>query len=171
MKTLPLAAAIAAVVVSGCATSPETTSCLQPNRRVVVEVGGQKPPPPPKKPGAKRGKPQNVMLKALAQGDAAWDVGGATLKAGGKADLDKLVNTIHKGAGRDKRPTTVKSVIITGHVDRTEAGDGKSSLDEQRAQAVRDYLASKGIDKNLMFWQGRDAADPMPVTKFCGTGT
>ncbi|HUF80718.1 MAG TPA: OmpA family protein [Burkholderiales bacterium] len=168
MKMLPLAAALAAVVLPGCATtSTETVSCLQPNRRVAVEVGGQKAPPPPKKPGAKSGKPQNVMLKALAQGDAAWDVGGATLKAGGKADLDKLVNTIHKGAGRDKRPTTVKSVIITGHIDSTEAADGKTSLDEQRAQAVRDYLMSKGLDKNLMFWQGRDAAEPMPVTKFC----
>jgi hypothetical protein len=41
MKTLPLAAAVAAaVVVSGCAVSPETLSCMQPNRRVVVEVGG-----------------------------------------------------------------------------------------------------------------------------------
>lgn len=167
MKTLPLAAAVAAaVVVSGCATtSPETLSCLQPNRRVVVEVGGQKPPPPPKKPGAKRGKPQNVMLKALAQGDSAWDYGGATLKAGGKAELDKLVNLINKGTRRDKRVTTVKSVIITGHVDRTEAG--KKDLDEQRAMAVRDYLASKGLDTKLMFWEGRDAADPMPVTKFC----
>jgi len=168
MKTLPWAAAVAAVVVSGCATtSPETISCLQPNRRVVVEVGGQKPPPPPKKPGAKRGKPQNVMLRALAQGDSAWDYGKATLKDGGKAELDRLVNTIHKGAGRDKRPTTVKSIIITGHVDRTEAGN--KDLDEQRARAVRDYLVSKGLDAKLMFWEGRDAADPMPVTKFCAS--
>ena len=67
MKMLPLAAALAAVAVSGCATSPETLSCMQPNRRVVVEVGGIKAKPPVK-PGAKPGR-QAVMLKALAQGD------------------------------------------------------------------------------------------------------
>jgi OOP family OmpA-OmpF porin len=170
MKMLPWAAALAAVVVSGCATSPETLTCLQPNRRVTVEVGGIKIKPPAKpKPGDKPGKPgrENVMLKALAQGDSAWEPGSATLKAGGKAELDKLVKTISDGAGRDKRPTNVGSIIITGHIDKLEAADGKTNLDEQRAQAVRDYLVSKGLDGKLMFWEGRDANDPVPVTKFC----
>ena len=165
MKTLPLAAAVAAVVLSGCATSPETLSCMQPNRRVLVEVGGFKVKPAPK-PGAKVGR-DNVMLKALAQGDSAWDFGAAALKPGGKAELDKLVKTINEGAGRDKRPTTVNSIIIVGHIDRVELSDGKTSLDEQRAEAVRDYLASKGLNKKLMFWEGKDASEPVPVTKFC----
>ena len=165
MKMLPLAAALAAVAVSGCATSPETLSCMQPNRRVVVEVGGIKAKPPVK-PGAKPGR-QAVMLKALAQGDAAWDYGGATLKAGGKAELDKLAKTIRQGAGRDKRPTQVGSIIIVGHTDRTEASGGKSDLDVARAEAVRDYLVSIGLDRKQMFWEGKDASEPMPVTKFC----
>ena len=170
MKMLPLAAAVTAVVVSGCATSPETLSCMQPNRRVLVEVGGFKVKPAPEpKPGAKSGKPgrDNVMLKALAQGDSAWDFGGAVLKPGGKAELDKLVKTIHDGAGRDKRPTTVNAIIIVGHTDQFELQDGKTSLDEQRAQAVRDYLVAKGLNQKLMFWEGKDAAEPVPVTKFC----
>ena len=167
MKTLPWAAAVAAAVLSGCATSPETLSCMQPNRRVEVEVGGTKAAPPPKKAGAKPGRPQSVMHKALAQGDAAWDFGGATLKAGGKSDLDKLVKTVNQGTSRDKRPTKVSSVIITGHAGKYEAADGKTDLDEQRARAVRDYLASKGLDQKTMFWQGRDAEDPVAVTRFC----
>ncbi len=166
MKTLPLAAAVAAaVVVSGCAVSPETLSCMQPNRRVVVEVGGIKMKPAPK-PGAKPGR-QNVMLKALAQGDSAFDYGSATLKDGGKAELDKLVKTIGSGAGKDTRPTNVGSIIITGYSDAYEVKDGKTDLDEARARAVKDYLASKGLDAKLMFWEGKDAADPVPVTKFC----
>jgi OOP family OmpA-OmpF porin len=171
MKTLPLAAAVAAaVVLSGCATSPETLSCMQPNRRVVVEVGGIKFKPAPKpKPGAKPGKPgrQSVLLKAFAQGDSSWDYGSAMLKAGGKTELDKLVNTLHKGAGRDKRPTNVGSIIITGHTDRFEVADGKTGLDEQRAKAVKDYLVSKGLNDQLMFWEGKDDKEPVAVTKFC----
>ena len=55
---------IAAVtVLSGCATSPELVSCLDPNRRVAVEVTGFKVKPAPKPvEGAKPGKPghQNI---------------------------------------------------------------------------------------------------------------
>ena len=165
MKILSCTAALAAVVVSGCATSPETLSCMQPNRRVVVEVGGTKEKPPAK-PGAKPGR-DNVLLKALAQGDPAWDYGSANLKPGGQAELDKLVKTIHEGAGRDKRPTAVGSVVITGYADKYEIEDGKTSLDEQRAMAVRDYLVRKGLNEKQMFWEGKDAKDPVPVTKFC----
>ncbi len=171
MKTLPLAAAVAAaVVVSGCAVSPETLSCMQPNRRVVVEVGGIKIKPAPKpKEGQKPGKPgrDNVMLRALAQGDSAFDYGSAVLKDGGKSELDRLVKTIGSGAGKDTRSTNVGSIIITGHSDRFEVKDGKTSLDEERARAVKDYLASKGLNDKLMFWEGKDDKEPVPVTKFC----
>ena len=166
MKMLSCTAALAAVVVSGCATSPETLSCMQPNRRVVVEVGGTKDKPPAK-PGAKPGRPDNVTLKALAQGDNAWDFGSAKLKPGGQAELDKLVKTIHEGAGRDKRPTKVSSIIITGYTGKYEFEEGKTNLDEERAQAVRDYLVKKGLNEKQMFWEGKDDKDPDPVTKFC----
>ncbi len=166
MKMLPLVAAVAAAsILSGCAVSPETLSCMQPNRRVVVEVGGIKLKPAAK-PGGKQAR-QNVMLQALAQGDSAFDYGSATLKDGGKAELDRLVRTIGSGAGKDKRSTNVGSIIITGHSDRFEVKDGKTNLDEERARAVKDYLASKGLDAKLMFWEGKDDKEPVPVTKFC----
>lgn len=173
MKKLVLAGAVAAAFLPGCASvggGPELTECLQPNRRVVVEVGGIKPKPAPKpKPGAKPGKPgrESVMLRALVQGNSAWDPGSAVLKDGGKAELDKLVKTVKEGAGRDKRSTTVGSVIVTGHVDRLEAADGKDSLAEDRARVVKDYLVSKGVDGKLVFWEGKGAKEPVPVTKFC----
>jgi outer membrane protein OmpA-like peptidoglycan-associated protein len=167
MRILTLATAAAAVVLSGCAASPELISCLEPNRRVVVEVSGIKIKPPPKnKPNAKPGR-DNVMLRALAQGDLAWDVGEATLKAGGKKEMDKLVKTLTEGTRRDKRAVKVGSVVITGYVDRTEAEDGLSNLDEERAKAVTDYLVQKGIDPKIIFWEGKDERNPVPVTKFC----
>jgi len=161
MKPLSLAAAATAVLIAGCATTdPEMLSCLQPDRRVVVEVSGVKA-----KPKSKRG--QSVMLRALAQGDAAWDHGSAVLKEGGKKELDKLIKTANHGTKRDKRPTKVSSVIIVGHLDPIEAKEGLTSLDEERAKAVRDYLVSKGVAGKKMFWEGKDAKDPVPVTKFC----
>lgn len=167
MKPMPLGAAALAVLITGCATNPELTSCLQPNRRVVVEVSGIKLKPPPKnKPTAKPGR-QTVLLKAFAQGDQSWDYGGAVLKDGGKAELDKLVKLVNEGTKRDTRPTKVGSVIVAGHIDRLEADAGMKSLDEERAKAVKDYLASKGVDSKLIFWEGKDDREPVPVTKFC----
>lgn len=167
MKTVSLGAAAMAVLVSGCATSPELTSCLQPNRRVAVEMSGIKIKPPPKtKPTAKPGR-ETVLLKALAQGDSSWQYGSAVLKDGGKAEIDKLLKTVKEGAGRDKRPTQVGSVIVSGHIDRLEAEAGMNSLDEERAKVVTDYLVSKGVDPKLIFWEGKDAKEPVAVTKFC----
>ena len=164
MKILPLGAAAMAALIAGCAASPELVSCLQPNRRVAVEVSGVKIKPPAK-PGAKPAR-QALVLKAMAQGDSAFDSGSATLKAGGKAELDKLVDLINKGTKKDPRPLNVGSVIITGHSDRLEA-ESNANLDEQRAKAVQVYLAEKGLDQKLMFWEGKDAKEPMAVTKFC----
>ena len=129
MKLMPLGAASLAVLITGCAASPELTSCLQPNRRVVVEVGGIKVKPPPKnKPAAKPGR-ENVLLKTFVQGDQAWEYGGAVLKDGGKAELDKLVKLVNEGTKRDTRPTKVGSVIVAGHIDRLESDAGMKNLD------------------------------------------
>lgn len=164
MKMLPLSAAAMAGLLAGCAVSPELVSCLQPNRRVAVEVTGSKVKPPAQ-PGAKPGR-DNVMLNAMAQGDGAWDQNGAALKTGGQAELDKIVSLIQNGIKKDPRPVNIGSVIITGHADRLEA-ENNASLDEQRAKSVQTYLAQKGLDPKLMFWEGKDAREPMPVTKFC----
>lgn len=164
MKTLHLSAAAMAALLTGCAASPELVSCLQPNRRVAVEVTGSKEKPPAK-PGAKPGR-DNVLLKAMAQGDGAWDQNGATLKTGGQTEIDKIVGLIQNGIKKDPRPVNVGSIIITGHSDRLEA-ENNTNLDEQRAKAVQTYLAQKGLDPKLMFWEGKDAREPVAVTKFC----
>jgi outer membrane protein OmpA-like peptidoglycan-associated protein len=177
MRMLIVWGGVCAAFVSGGAAMAQTkmspaelSECLQPNRRVVVEIAGIKPKPAPKpEPGAKPGKPgrQPVLLSALAQGNSAWDSGSAVLKDGGKAELDRLVKIVHEGAGRDKRPTAMGAVIVSGHVDRLEAAAGKEKLAEERARVVRDYLVSAGVDSKLIFWESKGAKEPVGVTKFC----
>jgi len=189
-----ISVAVATVFLAGCAAtssmSPEQLAeCLQPNRRVVVEIGGMAPKPKPKpkpkpaadkpeaKPAAKaEAKPEAkpaakkpakpalmpVELSALAQGNFSWDIGKAALKTGaGTEDIDQLLASIKK------RNVTVHSVIISGHADRLEVAAGGKTLSEDRAKAVKDYLVSRGIDEKLIFWEGKDAREPVPVTKFC----
>ncbi|MGH8667426.1 MAG: OmpA family protein [Burkholderiales bacterium] len=174
MRNTIIIGALASAFLAGCAATPskELSECLQPNRRVAVEVGGRvlKPEPKPKPgaeakpaPAAKPKKPQysNLQLNAFAQGNSAWDVGSAVLKDGGKQDLDKLVATLAK------RKVMIGSIIIAGHTDRFEAESANANLSEERAKSVASYLASKGLEQKLMFWEGKGAKEPVPVTKFC----
>ena len=183
---------LSALVLAGCAATSDTpqmsaaelNECLQPNRRVVVEVVGQVVKPPAKKPAAKpqeaaAGKPEaakpeakpeakpakpemaNFEQSTYVQGNHAFDPGSATLKEGGQKELDGLIALLKKRAVR------IGAIIIAGHTDKLEADSGNKGLSEARAQAVKDYLASKGLDQKLMFWEGKEAREPVPVTKFC----
>ena len=177
----------AATTEQSSSMSPEELSdCLQPNRRVMVEVNGRVAKPPAKKPEAKAdaakpaakpeaaatakaetappakpAKPELVTFaqQTYVQGNSAFDPNSATLKEGGKKELDDLVALLKK------RAVQVGAIIISGHTDRLEARN--KDLDEARAVAVKDYLSSKGLDAKLMFWEGKDEREPVAVTKFC----
>lgn len=176
MQKIVLAGAVTTALLGGCATGPskEMSQCLQPNRRVAVEVVGTVLPPPPKpaakpeasaaaKPEAKPKKPepQPLELNALAQGDSAFEVGSAALKPTGTEDIDELIAEVAK------RKMTVGAIVIAGHTDRFEAQSASANLAEERAKSVMSYLISKGMDQKLMFWEGKGAKEPVPVTKFC----
>ena len=172
MKAVALFGVVATGLLGACATTgtPEQISCYQPNRRVTVEIVGTKVKPAPKpKPGEAAGKPENVpeTLSGLAQGDSSFDFKSAVLKPEGKKELDALADSITKGEGKDTRPLAVGSVIITGHSDRFEGGEGDNALSEARAKAVMEHLVSKGVNPKLVFWEGKGAREPVPVTKFC----
>jgi OOP family OmpA-OmpF porin len=61
----------------------------------------------------------------------------------------------------------VNAIIVSGHTDRLEASSGSKSLSEDRAKSVKDYLISRGANEKTIFWEGKEASVPVPVTKFC----
>src|SRR5690554_2509954 len=58
----------------------------------------------------------------------------------------------------------VDSVRIVGHADRLGRSTYNQALSEKRAQAVADYLISKGVQQNL---EVVGMGDKQPVTKSC----
>ena len=79
----------------------------------------------------------------------------ADLKAEGKAQLD---------AYREKAKADLSSaekVRVVGYTDSTGTKEHNSQLSKQRAEAVRDYLVSTGVDPKKMDAIG--AADANPV--------
>ena len=159
-------ASLLLLLASGCASLPQPgqlAKCLQPNRRVDVEVSGVAARTPEQSAPAKSAKPapRPIRFHAHAQGDSAFDVGAAVLKGAGTTEFDRLTEEIAK------RSVHVGSIVIVGHSDKLEAERFSPNLSEERAKAVVAYLASKGLDRSLMYWEGKGANDPVPVTKFC----
>lgn len=165
---LPRCAIVVSLLMTGCAAIPPTaemSTCLQPNRRVDVEVSGTaaKPPQKPQVGLARSGKPPAgpIIFQAVAQGDGAFDFGGAVLKKQGTSEFDQLATEIAK------RHVQVGSIVVVGHTDKLEAERFAPNLSEDRAKAVVAYLAAKGMDPSLMYWEGKGANAPLPVTQFC----
>ena len=114
----------------------------------VVEAKKAPPPPPPAPPA----EPvyENVSLAA----GALFDFNKDTLKPEGKQQLDDLASKI----GSTARVTDVK---IIGHTDSVGAEAYNQQLSVRRATTVRDYLASKGVDQNLMSVSGMGESSPV----------
>lgn len=84
---------------------------------------------------------------------ALFDVGSSTLKAGGKAELDTLAARL--------RGANLEGIAVTGHTDNTGAAASNQVLSERRAQAVKDYLVSQGVDGGKIGVSGKGASSPV----------
>ena len=110
----------------------------------------QPPPPPP---------PRPVQQKITLQADALFDFDKAVLKPAGKASIDEALAT------KTKENVSIDTIIATGHTDSigTEAYNSKLSL--RRAQAVKDYMVSKGIDTGKITVVGKGESQPVASNK------
>src|SRR5450631_940706 len=113
------------------------------------------PPPPPPPPPAAPAAP--VSEKVPFAADAFFNFDKATLKPEGKAKLDDLASKIGG--------INLEVIIAVGHTDSvgTEAYNQKLSI--KRAEAVKGYLVSKGIEKNRVYTEGKGEKQPVADNK------
>ena len=95
------------------------------------------PPPPPPAPPPPAPQVQKITLDSKV----LFDFDKAVLKPEGKAAIDSQV------VGNLAQVQKLDVVLVTGHTDRLGTDAYNQKLSERRADAVRDYLVSKGIDK------------------------
>jgi OOP family OmpA-OmpF porin len=105
------------------------------------------PPPPPPPP------PAPTSEKVTFAADALFDFDKATMRPEGKAKLDDLVS---KMAG-----VSLEVIIAVGYTDRLGSDAYNQKLSQRRAQAVKDYLVSKGIEPNRVYTEGKGEANPV----------
>ena len=112
------------------------------------------PPPPPPPPPAPAPAPQ--VQKITLASKALFDFDKYNLKPEGKAAIDSEI--IAKLAQVQK----LELVLVTGHTDRIGTQQYNQKLSERRADAVRDYLVSKGVAKDKIETLGMGKTQPLP---------
>lgn len=98
-------------------------------------------------------KPAPAATKVSLSADALFDFGKSDLKAEGLGSLDKLLTRI-KGVQLDV-------VIAVGHTDSVGSDAYNESLSLARAESVKAYLVSKGVDVKRVRAVGKGESQPI----------
>jgi len=120
------------------------------------------PPPPPPPPAAPPPPPPPAPVaptseKVTFAADAFFDFDKAVLKPEAKAKMDDLVA---KTGG-----VNLEVVIAVGHTDSIGTDSYNQKLSVARADAVKGYLVSKGIEKNRVYTEGKGETQPVADNK------
>jgi len=110
------------------------------------------PAPAPARAPAPAPAPTPAAQKITLAADTLFDFDKAVLRPEGRAALDKLVNDI-KGI-------KLEVIIAVGHADRIGSDAYNQRLSERRANAVKEYLVSKGVEANRVYAEGKGEKQP-----------
>src|SRR5204863_4112977 len=98
--------------------------------------------------------PQPVVIEKITLStDVLFGFNKAELTPAGQQKLDELA--------KNAQGANVEKVALTGHADRIGSEDYNQELSEQRAQAVADYLKSKGVDSSRLQVAGKGESEPV----------
>ncbi len=111
------------------------------------------PAAPKAAPVAPPAPPKPIVEKVNFAADAFFDTDKAVLKPEGKAKLDDLVS---KMSG-----ISLEVIIAVGHTDSQGSDAYNQKLSVRRAEAVKAYLTSKGIEANRVYTEGKGESSPV----------
>jgi OmpA-OmpF porin, OOP family len=94
-----------------------------------------------------------VIEKITLNTDVLFGFNRAELTPAGEQKLDELA--------KSAQGTNVDKVVLAGHADRIGSEDYNQKLSEERAQAVADYLASKGVDRSRLQVEAKGESEPV----------
>jgi OOP family OmpA-OmpF porin len=94
-----------------------------------------------------------TQSKITLQADTLYDFDKATLKAEGQATLDKIAKDLSK--------IKLEVIIAVGNTDSVGTDAYNMALGQRRAQSVKAYLVSKGVDGSRIYTESKGKSNPV----------
>jgi OOP family OmpA-OmpF porin len=140
-----------ATAFPGCdgAPKPPPPPAPAPAAAPAPRAAAPAPAPAPAPAAAPRPAAQKVTYAA----DTFFDFDKYVIKPEGKAKLDDLV--------AKTKGINLEVIIAVGHTDNIGTAAYNQALSERRANAVKEYLVSKGIEKNRVYTEGKGMKNPI----------
>ena len=138
------------IVGAACRPAPPPPPAAAP---APAPAPAAKPAPAP----APAPKPAVAAQKVTFAADAFFDFNKAVLKPEAKAKLDDLTGKL-KGI-------TLEVIIAVGHTDAVGGDAYNQKLSVKRAEAVKAYLVTKGIEPNRIYTEGKGKKQPVADNK------
>lgn len=91
--------------------------------------------------------------KITLQADTLYDFDKSTLKPEGKATLDKIAKDLSK--------IKLEVIIAVGNTDSVGTDAYNMALGQRRAQSVKAYLVSKGVDGSRIYTESKGKSNPV----------
>ena len=97
--------------------------------------------------------PAPVSEKVSFASEALFDFDQSTLKPQGKAALDQLLSQL---TGMD-----LEVIVTVGHTDAVGSDAYNQKLSQRRAEAVKAYLVTQGVETNRVYTEGKGETQPV----------
>ena len=101
--------------------------------------------------------PEPTAQKITYAADAFFDFDKSDLKPEGRRSLDELVSKIQN--------INLEVIVAVGHTDSVGTEEYNQGLSERRAESVKDYLVSKGIESGRVYTEGKGELQPIATNK------
>ena len=130
-----------ATAARGCDGALVPVQAAAPMAAPAAPMVAPPPPPPP------------AASKVTFAADAFFDFDKSVLKPEGRAKLDDLVSKISG--------VNLEVIIAVGHTDSVGTDAYNQRLSVRRAEAVKAYLVTKGIERNRVYTEGKGEKQPV----------
>jgi len=160
VNKLPRALGAVSLILAACASTPEPAPAPVPAPKQSFPVTPPATPKPAPAPAAAPAPapPKRCDAAATFEKDETFAFDRYVLTPAARARLDADV------IGKLAACASIEAVVVEGHADRIGSQQYNQKLSERRAESVKAYLVSKGVERDKVETIGMGKTVP---AKFC----